>query len=164
MFNKMAQQNGSTKVVNFCRRWLELVAVLHILGGLSLCFDWPELLWSEYRNELFHVFSSVDKVNDNLQRMVEMLTQLFGPTVASWGILMFHLVRRITDRGAIDILILATLFWFVLDSAISMKFGMILHLIINSIAAIAILLPLIYLRLKLSIKGDRDYANYRIES
>lgn len=141
----------------FCQRWLELIAIVHILGGLALSFDWPSWIWIDYRNELFLVFNINQTVSVEANSIVLMLTQLFGPTVASWGILMFYLVRQLTRKGQIasvqissaDILILATLLWFVLDSAISLKFGMMLHITINAVAVSSILLPLIYLRLKL---------------
>ncbi len=186
---RSSKRISSITLALLCQRWLELVAIAHIFGGLSLSFNWPVSLWSEYRYELFQVFKLTDMVSDEINAIVEMLTQLFGPTVASWGILMFYLVRQVGGKSVFhnassdnsiqfynqeksvalrissaDILILATLLWFVLDFAISMNFGMILHLIINTAAILSILLPLIFLRLKLLEKGASDYATYRIEN
>ena len=189
MNNSSSERINPITLTLLCQRWLELVAIAHIFGGLSLSFDWPVSLWSEYRYELFQVFKLTDMASAEINSIVEMLTQLFGPTVASWGILMFYLVRQVGGKSVFhngsrdssnqlhnqekfvalqissaDILILATLLWFVLDFAISMNFGMMLHLIINTVAILSILLPLIFLRLKLLKKGGNDYATYRIEN
>ena len=167
MTNKLGDRNQSISPLNICQRWLELVALLHIIGGLSLSFNWPSAIWFEYRSELFQVFDISQKVNADVNLIVMMLTQLFGPTIASWGILMFYLVRQLTatkkvkdtkfsigdkqiycqKNSSANILILATLLWFVLDTSISLRFDMSLHLTINLLAALSILLPLVYLRL-----------------
>jgi len=133
----------------FCQRWLEFIALLHIFGGLALSFDWPQFLWLEYRAELLNVFNlNLENDSDTLH-VIKMLSRLLGPTIASWGALMFYLVRQLPKsigKSSSNTLIIATSIWFILDSVISYSYGMNLHLVINSMAVGAIILPLIVLR------------------
>ena len=153
---KFNQKHWSEIIVVLCVRWLGLIAILHIVGGLALSFDFPEKLWFEYRNELMDVFNMSASSNTGVVSLVKMLTQLFGPTIASWGLLMLYLLNQVDAEKmashatvkAINTLIFATLIWFALDSFISYKFNMMVHLAINSLAVIATLTPLIYLRLQ----------------
>jgi len=152
--NKLNQKIQSKPLVNLCTKWLGLIAFLHILGGLSLSFDFPASLWFEYRKELMDVFNIHSSTDIEIASLIKMLTQLFGPTIASWGLLMLYLVGRLDAKNItnnentkmINVLILSTLIWFVLDSSISYRFNMMAHLVINSLAVMSILLPLVYLR------------------
>jgi len=147
------QENG---IVSVCRIWLQLIAFLHIIGGLSLSFNWPDFVWGTYQQQLLKLFSIDSISNVQINSLVTMLIQLFGPTIASWGTLMFYLARQINiddlhsveTKKTIDILLVATSIWFVFDTTISLKFGATIHVLINSFAVMSILLPLVYLRFK----------------
>ena len=162
----MSNVNGNTRagsLAKLCKKWLELIAFLHIIGGLSLSFRWPSVIWFEYQQRLLKLFSESSEVGTGIiagaEPIVSMLIQLFGPTIASWGILMFYLIRCINidslssdeNKSNINILLLATSVWFVVDTTISVSFGVMLHAVINLFAALSILLPLVYLRFR---KGE----------
>jgi len=159
------ENSRSESFTKLCKKWLELIAFLHIIGGLSLSFNWPSVIWYEYQQRLLELFSIGSEVGTGVsvgarfESIMSMLIQLFGPTIASWGILMFYLIRRINidslssdeNKNNINILLLATSVWFVLDTTISLNFGVMLHAVINMLAALSILLPLVYLRFR---KGE----------
>ncbi len=150
-------------IEGICYAWLFLVAWLHIIGGIALCLDWPEQLWQTYYQELYKVFNLTQGNNSNVDLIIEMLTRLFGPTIASWGVILFALLTfsfkysssKTTAENyqrnknlAINFIIAATLIWFILDTTISLQFSMYLHLGINLIAAFSILIPLFYLKFR----------------
>jgi len=157
--DKTGNENSPKYLANSCKRWLEVVALLHIFGGLSLSFNWPSIIWSEYQQKLFESFNISSTIGTEVKFIVTMLTQLFGPTIASWGVLMFFFIRKISidalssneTKKNINVLLLSTAIWFVFDTVISLKFGVVLHAAINVLAALSIFLPLLYLRFK---KGE----------
>ncbi|TQV87992.1 hypothetical protein [Aliikangiella coralliicola] len=140
-----------SRMHKFCQRWLEFVAIMHIAGGVALTLHFPEAVWTYYQGELFSVFSVNTSAINEVKSMVDMLVRIFGPTVASWGIMMLYLIKRISihqDKGATFILTIAVLVWFTLDTSLSLLNGMTLHLVLNSSALVAILFPVYWLNAK----------------
>ncbi len=125
--------------------WLMAVALGHVAGGILLYANTPENLVDAYLHALFQSLQSVD--TDPVP--TRLLLQLFGATVASWGLLMCYLVRRIRiarDRAAMEMLLLATLTWFLLDTLLSISQGISLHVIINGVAVLLIIVPGLIIR------------------
>ena len=78
---------------------------------------------------------------DKVSRETLFLFSVFGPTMASWGVLFFALVRsyfRQRTRGTWRALVLSVVIWAPLDSALSMHYG--LHAAVALNAAVALLL------------------------
>jgi uncharacterized protein len=137
--------------------WLKLIALIHIVAGISLACDWPRGLWLNYLSQLEQQFSITFDAQYN--ELVSMIVRLFGPTIASWGVLMLVLINQIQTvftldqqyalkKQMINGLMSATTVWFVLDTAISIQFGMLLHLWINSFAVVSIIAPCVLLKYK----------------
>lgn len=140
-----------SKLNNWLYRWLLIVATLHVIGGVALAFEMPEFIWQAYQQDLYRVFSINNNPPENVKNLVNMIIRLFGPTVASWGLLMIYLLRRIflqRDEVALLFLISALLIWFLLDTSISLSFGVMSHFWINGLAFVVILLPLLVFKLK----------------
>ncbi|MBB2495111.1 TIGR01777 family protein [Pseudomonas sp. UL070] len=77
------------------------------------------------------------------------MVRLFGPTVASWGLLFSVLVYLYREQGHRVIkptLFAALLLWCVLDSGISASFGIYAHAYLNAAAALSIAIPLLFLK------------------
>lgn len=132
-------------------RWLLIVATLHVIGGVALAFEMPEFIWQAYQQDLYRVFTINNSQPENIENLVSMIVRLFGPTVASWGLLMIYLIRQIflfQDKVAWAFLISSLLMWFLLDTSISLSFGVMSHLWINSLAFVVILMPLLVFKLK----------------
>lgn len=112
---------------------LSLIAVLHIVSGLALPLllpSWPALIAAMPANAGFWA-------------------AVFGPTVASWGVLMFVLVRhglRARQRWACDALLLALMVWAPLDSLLCWRAGFPAAIALNAVAAASIAVPLWMLR------------------
>jgi|GEM_PF-629206 len=150
MIIKSERQIQHNRVINHCLNWLAFIALAHIIGGFSLSFGWPDALWGEYQNELLRSFNLEPEDVNRTENLINMLSRLLGPTIASWGILMLYTVRKIkVDKRNQDIhfLATATLVWFCMDTYISFNFGMMLHVLINTAALMAILIPLLIIGL-----------------
>lgn len=77
---------------------------------------------------------------------MKFLIGIFGPTVASWGLLFYYNVSKAFEsKTAQDwwFLIFSILIWSVLDTTFSLYFGVASHLYINGLVALLLLLPLL---------------------
>ncbi|MGH8446272.1 MAG: hypothetical protein ACREVL_13450 [Solimonas sp.] len=124
-------------------RWLETLALLHIAGGIALPFL---VLYSHALDRLLPVLADASP-------MTRFCTAAFGPTIASWGLLAWFLVRRGLREGrrwACDALLYAVLTWLPLDLALCYSFGYAPGIAIDAGMAVAMLLPLLWLRPQLN--------------
>ena len=137
--------------------WLYFVALSHIVLGLIL----PLLAYSEfslfYHYELANTFWHTEEIPEPALEFQRWIIALFGPTVASWGILMFWLVKEAHTKQQhhpFNALLLSILAWASLDMAISSIHDFYYHYLLDSIAFLAILIPALLLRYRLkSIKS-----------
>tara|TARA_R110000764_G_scaffold121256_1_gene208967 strand:+ start:592 stop:1029 length:438 start_codon:yes stop_codon:yes gene_type:complete len=123
--------------------WLMLVGLGHFVLGLVFILVAKTGLMTPYVAGLYAAFDvGFDTEVDQLTRS---MLQLFGPTVASWGLLFCMAVYHYVVSGTAVFklaLMTAVLVWFCLDSGVSAVNGMYSHLWINTPVAILILLPL----------------------
>lgn len=80
---------------------------------------------------------------------VHFLVSAFGPTVASWGILFFALVRvffRKPTNGSWWALVLAIVVWAPLDSALCIHYGLYSAVAVNAMIAFVLLVLLLGVR------------------
>lgn len=133
---------------NLLYRWLLLVGLAHVVLGVILAFAAHLPIAQPYFDYL-HASVSNQPPPVQYQQLLRTLFSLFGPTIASWGLLFCALValyRRHGHRPIKPLLLAALLLWCVLDSAISLHFGLALHAYLNAAAALSIALPLLLLR------------------
>ncbi|MFT4046828.1 MAG: hypothetical protein QM661_09060 [Solimonas sp.] len=126
---------------NVCR-WLEGLALLHIAGGLALPFA---VLYGHTLDQWLPQLADGSSA-------ARFWSAAFGPTIASWGLLAWFLVRRGLREGrrwAGDALIYAILTWLPLDLALCFGMGYAPGIVVDLVAALAMLLPLLWLRPRL---------------
>ena len=71
------------------RIFLQLIAIVHIIGGMLLPFLVNTSLFETY-NTLVYQALGFDIAGTNPE--INFLIGLFGPTIASWGVLFFYVV------------------------------------------------------------------------
>jgi hypothetical protein len=133
---------------NLLYRWLLLVGLGHVALGVALAFAAHLAVTQPYFDYLHASVSSLPP-SAEFQGLLRTMVGLFGPTVASWGVLFCALVvlyRQHGHRLIKPALFAALLVWCALDSAISAHFGLLLHFYLNAVAALSIALPLWALR------------------
>ena len=128
-------------------RWLLFVGLGHVLLGILFILIAQSSLINFYLEHLQQAFST--DLSAQEESLVRTLLQLFGPTVASWGLLFCIATYSFVQQGKLAIkwaLMLAVLIWFVLDSGLSLYMSLYYHLIINLVAAASIVIPLLLLK------------------
>lgn len=128
--------------------WLQGVGAGHIVLGVALALGGQTTLLAPYFDTLLSQFGLAR--NDAAARsMAQTLIQLFGPTVASWGLLLCTLVYLYRRHGEVLIklaIFAALLLWLPLDCLISARHGLYLQLYLNLAVALLIALPLALLK------------------
>ncbi|BFM12158.1 hypothetical protein R50072_23110 [Simiduia litorea] len=128
-------------------RWLIGLGLLHAMGGVLLVFILDTPLAEPYLDYLAQQLA----VQDGHHAGTPVLLALFGPTVASWGILFCLAVDYYYTSGKAMVkwLSFAAIFvWLLLDSTISGFYGLYWHWYINGFMATALCLPLLLLQPK----------------
>lgn len=128
------------------KRWLQFVAIVHIVGGLLL----PVVVHLELVSPYFRLMADTFALNPQQDLLfLQFMIGLFGPTIASWGVLFFGIVTYTfsqPDKGGWWLMILACVVWAAYDSIYSSLFGLWINAVINAIAFVSIVLPLCVVR------------------
>jgi hypothetical protein len=131
---------------NYIKRFLKAIAMFHIIVGL--CFPWivESPLFSQYREHLHLVFNIHQ---DNAKQQASFLMALFGPTIASWGVLFLFAINSGFARPSPQawwFMLLACIVWAPYDSILSLHHGIYLNAIINAVAFVMIVVPLLMVK------------------
>ncbi|MBD3653358.1 hypothetical protein [Kangiella sp.] len=124
----------------FSKRWLQTLAIIHIIGGLLL----PIMVYTSRATPYFtHLQNAFP---DSSPESLRFLIGVFGPTVASWGLLFFYAIGKAFETQTNKdwwLLVSATLVWAVLDTAFSIANNVFAHLYLNGSVLVLFLIPLL---------------------
>jgi hypothetical protein len=124
------------------KNFLQLIAIAHIIGGILLPFLVNTSLFETYNTLVYQAlgFHTAGPKPD-----INFLIGLFGPTIASWGVLFLYVVTsafRNLDQKGWWAIFLCCLAWAPYDSLLSIQKGIYVNALINLVSALAILTPL----------------------
>ncbi len=134
--------------LTIAKRWLQLIGLAHILGGLALPWLLHSGLTHGYRQQVFTAIGA----NAEAQHAVTLMMSFIGPTIASWGVLFLYLVNtafRHPNRQAWYYLVLALLAWAPLDAGMSWMAGIYSNIVLDIAVVVAISLPIFLVRRRL---------------
>lgn len=132
--------------IKITKLFLQFVAIAHVIGGLLLPFLINTPLFATYNTVVYQTLG-VERTAQNSN--INFLLGLFGPTIASWGILFFHVVTTTfskPDKKGWWTILLACLAWAPLDSLLSIQMGIYINGLIDLIVFAMILVPLFMAR------------------
>jgi len=133
-------------ITNYTKRFLQIIALLHIVVGL--CFPWiVESSLFDYYKQHIHLVFNIDQ--DNANQQASFLIAIFGPTIASWGVLFLFALNSGFAKPTPQAwwaMLLACLVWAPYDSIFSLLNGVYFNAIINAIAFVMIVTPLLIVR------------------
>ncbi len=131
------------------RRWLLMVAFSHIIVGLAiplLAYSPLFSLYSELLHQAFWPSQPVPQATVEFQRWI---VALFGPTIASVGVVLAYLVMAgatYREPWPWNALLLGLALWAPGDICISLMHDFWLHVRIDAAALLAIVPPVLVLR------------------
>jgi hypothetical protein len=124
------------------RIFLQLIALAHIAGGILLPFLVNTQLFSTYTTQVNQAlgFETTGKIAE-----INFLIGLFGPTIASWGVLFLYVVTtafKNPDKRGWWTIFVCCILWAPYDSILSIQREIYINALINLISALTILIPL----------------------
>ena len=128
------------------RIFLQVIAIAHIAGGILLPFIVNTQLFSTY-NALVSQALGFETTGKNVE--INFLIGLFGPTIASWGVLFLYVVTNVfknPDKRGWWTIFASCILWAPYDSLLSIQKGIYINGLINLLSALVILIPLFMAR------------------
>lgn len=125
------------------QRILQIIAILHIVAGLLFPWIVASHGFDAYRHHVQLVF---DAEGYGAEQQAEFLMAIFGPTIASWGVLFLYAVNSAFSRPSPQawwFMLTACLVWAPYDSVYSLQQGVYLNAYINAVAFVAMMVPLL---------------------
>ncbi|AUD78182.1 hypothetical protein CW740_02575 [Kangiella profundi] len=126
--------------ISLAKRWLQTLAIIHVIGGLLL----PVMVYTSLAAPYFQHLQTAFP-NSNPQSL-QFLIGVFGPTVASWGLLFFYAIGKAFETKTKKdwwLLVCATLVWAVLDTTFSLANHVAAHFYLNGSVLVLFLIPLL---------------------
>jgi hypothetical protein len=130
----------------YAKRWLQFIALAHIIGGLML----PIVVQLDIAQPYFRLMANEFALSSQQDLLfLQFLVGIFGPTIASWGVLFWAVVTQsfaLPTKGAWWLMIAACVVWAVYDSIYSNFYGLWINAVINGAVFISIVVPLWWVR------------------
>jgi hypothetical protein len=130
-------------------KWLFIVALGHIAVGVALPFVAFSSSFDFYAERIRESFWGGALIPPEAEAFQRWIVALFGPTIASWGVLMAYLVRagmRTNEPWPWNALLISLLAWAPADIAISLMRDYWLHVAIDLFAVVIIAVPALMIR------------------
>jgi hypothetical protein len=134
---------------SFWQRWLFVVSLIIVLFGLVMALLNGTPVFDLFNGQIDPVFWNKEPLGEAAENFQAWIYGVLGATVAGWGIIIAFVVHypfKRKEKWAWNSLAAAVLFWYVLDTAISLYYGVGFNAVFNTILLILILLPLVFTR------------------
>ena len=142
-------QTPSRKTVKshlFWSRWLEGVGWILIVFGLALAFgNQTHVFEVAFNGQIDPVFWADAAIPDEARRTQAWIYGVLGATVSGWGVLVAFIARaafRQRRRWSWICLLLGITLWYLVDTGISLAFGVYFNVAFNTLLAASVYLPL----------------------
>lgn len=132
---------------NFWRVWLFIVAIVIALFGILMAFLNQTAVFAIFNREINIVFWPTGEVGRGIAEFQGWVYGVWGATVAGMGVLAAYVARypfARRERWARQCLASGTVVWFVLDTFISLAFGVIFNALFNTAIFLLIAAPLVF--------------------
>jgi len=134
--------NTNDTTTRIYQRIIQILALGHIVLGLAFPFLMKIDVFSSFMiSKMFPGMTLSGAFYDQAAYVVG----VFGPTVASWGVLLLVLTNSYFSKPTKQLwtgLVLAVLVWFIGDTIYSLLHGVTFALFINGIVALLFLIPI----------------------
>jgi len=148
-------------------RWMLLVALGHIAVGIAIPVFAYSTAFDLYGGLLKEAFWLVHEVPPETKEFQRWMFALFGPTIASVGVMMFYLVKsgiRHREPEPWNALLIVSAVWASGDIGISLMHNFWLHVLIDALALLVIVPPTMVLRARAIRYQNKSNLNRPMEA
>lgn len=139
---------------DFWQKWLFVVSIVIVLFGTFMAFFNQTPLFSVFNEQIDPVFWEGSRVPEDAARFQGWAYGVWGATVAGWGIFIAFLIHfpfKRREPWAWNSLVTGLGFWYLLDTGISLYYGVVFNAVFNSLLLVAVALPLAFTRKNFSV-------------
>jgi hypothetical protein len=134
---------------HFWQRWLTLLSWVVVLFGVGMALLNRTPIFLLFDVQVNPAFWGSAGLPFEVDRFQGWIYGIFGATMAGWGIFLVYIARypfAQRARWAWHCLLQGLLVWYLLDTGISLSFGVFFNAIFNTVILVLLLLPLIFTR------------------
>jgi len=132
----------------FWQRWLFIVSWAIIIFGVFMAIFNQTALFAIFNNQIDPAFWDSGIVPDvAATRFQGWSYGVWGATVAGWGIFIAfiaHYPFKHREKWAWNCVVFGVIFWYILDTGISLVYAVSFNVLFNSILLIGISLPVVF--------------------
>jgi hypothetical protein len=132
---------------DFWKVWLFVVAVVIAVFGVLMAFLNQTAVFAVFNREINFVFWPTGEVGRGVLEFQSWVYGVWGATVAGMGIFAAYVARypfARKEKWARQCLAAGTVVWFVLDTSISLAFGVVFNALFNTLVFLLIVAPLVF--------------------
>jgi hypothetical protein len=132
----------------FWRYWLLAVSAFIVTFGLIMAVLNATIVFSFFNAQINPVFWGLNPVPMPAQAFQAWVYGAWGATVMGWGITMVFVAWfpfGLRQRWAWFCVLVSVVFWYLLDTGVSLWFGVIINVLLNSIILVLVLIPLVFI-------------------
>ena len=137
----------------FWQRWLFVFSLIVIVFGLGMALLNRTLLFAIFDSQVNPVFWGANPLPPGANEFLGWSYGVLGATMAGWGVFLAFIVRypfQARERWAWSALTLGLSLWYLIDTSISLFFGVAFNAIFNTVIFILAALPLLFTRQEFS--------------
>lgn len=141
----------------FWQRWLFIVSLIVFVFGILMAFLSGTVFFDAFDNQINPIFwkdAEVDKRTADFQHWIY---GVLGSTMAGWGIILIFISSgpfKKREKWSWNCIFLAILLWYLVDTAISLYFGVNFNAVFNTMLFVLVMLPLVFTRKQFDKQGD----------
>ena len=133
----------------FWQRWLTLLSWMVVIFGMGMALLNRTPIFALFDAQVNPTFWNLHSLPVGVADFQGWIYGIFGSVMAGWGVFLVHVARhpfQNRERWAWNCILQGLLLWYLLDTGISLYYGVIFNVFFNTGILVLLLLPLFFTR------------------
>lgn len=134
---------------NLWYRWLLVISSVIVIFGIFMAVFNQSPIFDLFNQQIDPVFWGDDSTPGAYAQFQGWVYGVLGSTMAGWGLMLSFLVQnpfQRREKWAWNAIAISLGFWYLLDTAISLYFGVNFNALFNTLLLIMVLIPMTFSR------------------
>jgi hypothetical protein len=143
------------KRFNFWQRWLLVLSIVIMAFGVFMAIFNQSAIFELFNQQIDPVFWGQESHPGAYAQFQGWVHGVLGATMSGWGLMLFFVIQhpfQQQEKWAWKAIAASLGFWYLLDTALSLYFGVNFNAVFNTLLLILVMLPLFATR--------ADFSNY----
>jgi hypothetical protein len=139
----------TTTAEKFWSGWLKVTMWIVIIAGIFLSITVNLMPWNYLDKQIDQVFFPGQALNESVEMLKHWLIAISGAVMVGWGSCMLYVVNhpfRQKEKWAWRCIFYPVIFWYFLDTSVSIYYGANFNVVINTILFLQVLAPLLFFK------------------